>query len=158
MNGTTSELKRKIMLKLANDKKIFELIDNKNIDPDEPDELIYNNIFPYIRVNYTVQEVDAYICIRIDYPSISRNEIYKDVELTFYVICNNGCLKMPGGYSRTDAIAERIIEMFDWTSDLGFRIELSFEKEDPIDENFYYRKLVFTSFTPNGVKNGVKIN
>ena len=158
MNGSTMELKRKIMMKLAKDKKIFDLIDNKNIDPDCPDDLIYQNIFPFKRVDYTVQEVGSYICVGLDYPSINHNEIYKNVSLTFIVICNTNAMKVNGGYSRTDAIGERIIELFDWTSELGFRIELSYEDEDAIDENFYYRRLVFTSFSPNGMKDGKKIN
>ncbi len=158
MNGTTMELKRKIMMKLAKDPKIFELIDNKTIDPDCPDDLIYTNIFPYKRIDYTVQEVGSYICIGLDYPKINPNEIYKDVSLSFLVICNTHAMKVNGGYSRTDAIAERIIELFDWSTDLGFRIELNYEDEDAVDENFYFRRLVFTSFSPNGMKDGKKIN
>lgn len=158
MNGSTMELKRKIMMKLAKDPKIFELIDNKNVDPDCPDDLIYQNIFPYKRVDYTVQEVGSYICVGLDYPKINHNEIYKNVSLSFYIICNSNAMKVNGGYSRTDAIAERIIELFDWTSDLGFRIELNYEDEDALDENFYFRRLVFSSFSPNGMKDGKKIN
>ena len=158
MNGTTNELKRKIMMKLAMDPKIFELIDNKTIDPECPDDLIYTNIFPFKRIDYTVQEVGSYICIGLDYPRINRNEIYKDVRLSFLVICNTNAMKVNGGYARTDVIGERIIELFDWNTDLGFRIELSYEDEDAIDENFYFRRLVFTSVTPNGMKDGKKIN
>ena len=158
MNGTAAELKRKIMLRLANDEEIFRLIDNKNIDPDEPDNLIYNNIFPFKRIDYTVQEVGSYICVGLDYPKINHNEIFKNASLTFIVVCNTNAMKVDGGYARTDAIAERIIELFDWTTDLGFRIELSYEDEDAIDENFYFRRVVFTSFSPNGMKDGKKIN
>lgn len=158
MNGTTSQLKRKIMLKLAQDPTIFELIDNKDIDKEDCEDLIYTNIFPYVRVNYTVQEVGSYICVKLNYPEVNNNEIFKNAELYFYVICNNGCLKTKSGYSRTDLIAERILELFDWNSELGFRLELASEREDPIDDNFYYKRLTFKSFSPNGVKNGVKIN
>lgn len=158
MNAPTSELKRKIMMKLAKDPKIFELIDNRDIDPETPDDLIYNNIFPYTKVDHTVQEVGTYICIKLDYPKINRNEIYKNAELTFFIICNTNCMKVRGGFSRTDVIGERIIEMFDWNSELGFRIELVNEAENPIDENFYYRRLIFRSVSPNGMKNGNKVN
>ena len=158
MNGTAAELKRKIMMKLANDEEIFRLIDNKNIDPDQPDDLIYENIFPFKRINYTVQEVGSYICVGLDYPKINHNEIFKNASLTFIVVCNTNAMKVDGGYSRTDAIAERIIELFDWSSDLGFRIELNYEDEDAIDENFYFRRLIFSSFSPNGMKDGKKIN
>lgn len=158
MIGEAGEIKRKIMMKLYNDPEIVRLIDNKDIDPENPDDLIYRNIFPYAKVDFTQQQVGSYITLKLDYPSINKNEIYKNAELSFYVVCNNQCMKVDGGYTRTDAIANRIIENFNWSVFLGFRIELVLEDENPIDENFYYKRLVFTSVSPNGMRDGVKIN
>lgn len=158
MATTTSSFKREIMMKLANDPRIFELINNPNIDPDNPDDLIYVNIFPYLKVNYTIQEVGTFIGVKLDYPVINSNEIWKDAEMTISIICANGAMKADGGLSRTDLISERIIELLQWNGDYGCRIELISEKENPVDENFYYRKLVFGFFAPNGMKNGVKVN
>jgi len=158
MAATTSTVKREIMLKLANDPKIFELINNPTIDPENPDDLIYVNIFPYLKVNYTIQEVGTYIGVKIDYPVINDNEIWKNAEMTISIICANGAMKAKGGLSRTDLISERIIELLQWNRDYGCRIELISEKENPVDENFYYRKMVFGFFAPNGMKNGVKVN
>lgn len=158
MNGTTSSLKRKIMLKLANNSKIFDLIDNDSVSKESPDDLIYKNIFPYLKVDYTIQEAVTCIGVKIDYPNIDSNEIYKDAQLTFLVVSANRCLKVDGGYTRTDLIGEEILNAFNWDDSLGFTLKLSSDKEDPLDETFYYRKLVFNTVSPNSMKNGDKIN
>ena len=158
MATTTSSFKREIMMKLANDKRIFELINNPHIDLDNPDDLIYVNIFPYLKVDYTIQEVGTFIGVKLDYPYINNNEIWKDAELTISIICANEAMKADGGLSRTDLISERIIELLQWNGDYGCRIELISEKENPVDNNYYYRKMVFGFFAPNGMKNGVKVN
>ena len=158
MNGNTSSLKRKIMMMLANNTDIFELFDNNTIDKDTPDDLIYVNIFPYLRVDYTVQEAGTYIGVKLEYPNIDTNEIYKDTQLTFLTVSANRHLKTDGGYARTDLISEKILEIFNWNSFLGFKIKLVSDTEDPVDENFYYRKLIFKSVSPNSMRNGDKIN
>ena len=143
---------------MVNSPNLVNLIDNPNISADNPDDLIYTNIFPYLKVDYTIQEAGTYIGIKLEYPDINDNELYKDVILTFLIVSANGCLKVPGGYSRTDLIAEELLSLFNWSSDLGFKIKLYAEKEDPVNENFYYRRLTFESVAPNSVENGVKIN
>lgn len=158
MNGNTSTLKRKIMMMLASNPDIFELIDNKTIDRDTPDDLIYVNIFPYLKVDYTIQEAGTYIGVKLEYPDMNPNEIYKDTQLTFLVVSANTHLKTDGGYARTDLITEKILENFNWNSVLGFKIKLVSDTEDPVDENFYFRKVVFKSVSPNSMKNGDKIN
>lgn len=158
MNGNTSTLKRKIMMMLASNPDIFELIDNKTIDRDTPDDLIYVNIFPYLKVDYTIQEAGTYIGVKLEYPDMNSNEIYKDTQLTFLVVSANTHLKTDGGYARTDLITEKILENFNWNSVLGFKIKLVSDTEDPVDENFYFRKVVFKSVSPNSMKNGDKIN
>ena len=50
---------------------------NKNISKDSPDDLIYVNIFPYLKVDYTVQEAGTYIGVKLEYPNIDNNEIVR---------------------------------------------------------------------------------
>lgn len=158
MNGTIPSLKRKIMMTLASDSKIFELLDNQSIDKDSPDDLIYVNIFPYLKVDYTIQEAGTYIGVKLEYPKIDENEIYKDAQLTFLVVSANRHIKTSDGYARTDLIGEEILKIFNWNDHFGFTLKLVGDTEDPVDENFYYRKLVFKSVSPNSMKNGDKVN
>lgn len=158
MQFKTSDYKRKVMMRLATDPEIFRLIDNKTIDPDAPDDLIYRNIFPYLKVDHTIQENGTFIGVRLDYPEINNNEIWKDAYLTVDIICAKGAMKADGGNARTDLLSERINELLCWNGDWGFRLELYSEGEKPIDENFYHRTMTYTFFAANGVECGVKYN
>lgn len=153
---TTSQRKNKLMMLLAEDETIFKLLDNKSVE--FPDELIYKNIFPQIKIDFTVQETQTYICLKIDYPSICNNELYKNYILTVMILSNNAHLKTLDGYSRTDLLGEEIIKILNWNNDMGFRMKVISDVEDPFDKNFYYRKLVFESIVSNSMVNGTKLN
>lgn len=158
MNGRTSTLKRKILLRLAENERIFELIDNKKINKKNPDDLINVNIFPFLKIDYTVQEAGTYIGIKIDYPELNSNIIFKNTRLTVLIVSANRHLRAASGDLRTDLISEEILNSINWNDCFGFEVRLVSDREDPLNENFYYRKLVFESVSPNSMKNGVKIN
>ena len=52
MTDKASIVKRKIMLKIAQDDKIRELINNNDIE--YPEDLIGQNIFPYLKIDNTI--------------------------------------------------------------------------------------------------------
>lgn len=158
MNGKTSTLKRKILLRLAENERIFELIDNKKINKKNPDDLININIFPFLKIDYTVQEAGTYIGIKIDYPELNSNIIFKNTRLTVLIVSANRHLRAASGDLRTDLISEEILNSINWNDCFGFEVRLVSDREDPLNEDFYYRKLVFESVSPNSMKNGVKIN
>lgn len=162
MSGiATTDLKRKFMMMIAEDEITFKTIDNKNAQ--YPDDLFGTktcpqSIFPQIKIDFTEQEAGTYIGIKIDYPSICKNELYKDYILTIMIISNNAHLKSPNGSNRTDIIAESLIRLFNWNSAIGFSLELVSDVEDPLDTKHYFRKLRFKSLTSNSITNGVKQN
>lgn len=158
MKDKASKAKKDLMLYLAADRTIFDAINNPNIPFVNYDDLIGENIFPYLKIDYTVQQAGTFIGVKIDYPSVNMNEIYKNVLITFLVVSSNGQLRTPQGDCRTDLIAERICELLDWSTAMGFRIELVSDKEDPLNGEFYYREIIFRSVSTNGIENGVKIN
>lgn len=158
MNGKTSTLKRKILLRLAENEKIFELIDNKQVSKKNPDDLINVNMFPFLKIDYTVQEAGTYVCVKIDYPELNSNIIFKNTRLTILIVSANRHLKTDMGDLRTDLISEEILNSINWNDCFGFDVRLVSDREDPLNDNFYYRKLVFESVSPNSMKNGVKVN
>lgn len=158
MTNPPSTTKMNIMLLLAGDQQIFDLINNPDISYEYYDELIGENIFPYLKVDHTVQQSGTFIGIKIDFPNRNKNIIYKNTSITFLIISSNNQVLTPQGFCRTDLIAERINSLFDWSSILGYRMELSYEKENPLNEDFYYREMKFVSVSPNGIVNGVKVN
>lgn len=157
MTDKASIVKRKIMLKIAQDDKIRELINNNDIE--YPEDLIGQNIFPYLKIDNTIQEAKICIGIAVNFPSVNRsNRLFKDTNITILVICENGILNMDSGYCRTDLIIERILELINWNDWLGFDMELSYDKENPFDAKFYTREVQFTSLSHNNTVNGNRIN
>lgn len=142
------------MLKLAEDKIIFDLLDGQ--PEQDPDDLINTIIFPQIKITFTDQQTKTYLGLKIDYPSVCVNELYKNYILTIMIISNINHLKAPNGESRPDLIAEEIVDLLNWNNQVGFNIELISDKENPLNEKYYYRELKFKSITSNSLENGVK--
>lgn len=154
MDDTTSQKKIQFMKLLINNPRIVELIDNNNIET--PDDLINQNIFPRLKVDFTAEDASTYIGIKIDYPNITSNDVFKNCIVTFMIISHVGQIKTNTGDSRTDLLAEEITKMFNFNYNLGFTLKLIKDVENPFDENHYYRALSFKTIDYNSLEN--KIN
>ncbi len=146
-NLTTTKLKNKFMSLIANNEEIFRLIDNADVQ--YADDLIGKNIFPEIMVKWKPEIAETYIGLKIDYPSIAKNELYKNYYLVIMVISNVKHIKAPSGDSRVDLISEELIKLFNWNRDIGFELQLYSDIEDILNDNYYYRKLIFKSIAFN---------
>lgn len=153
MNLTTSQLKRSFMKMLYEDEIMVQLIDDKTIE--YPDDLIGTHIFPRLKVDFTEQEVGSYIGLKIDYPDICTNELYKNYILTLLFISHNGHSFYQGS-NRVDLMGEESIKLFNWNEKFGFRLELKSDREYVLDKKYYARELMFASIVSNGMVNGVK--
>lgn len=160
MESRASEIKRRVMLAICGNERIVSLIGDDGIE--YPDDLIDTHIFPYLKIDYTAQNAGTYIGVAVDFPTINRNEIYKNMKITILVVVSNGSMRVEDseykGKCRTDLITEELINIFDWNDFLGFKLKMYSDKEDVFNESFYCRKLVFTSVSDNGIRNGVKVN
>lgn len=149
-NGPITDTKRRLMLELAQDRELFDLINNKDVDFDCCDDLIYNNIFPFLKVDFTETQVGNYIGIGLDFPLIRERDAYKNSQITLLIICSTNSLRLGNSsYSRADAMSERIIEMLQNTSMFGFPMSLYSDTEGIHSSRFYYRKLIFQSKATN---------
>lgn len=148
----TSEKKKMLMKLLVKNQKIVDLIDNKTIET--PQELINQNIFPRLKIDFTLTDASTYIGMKIDYPSVvSRNNAFKNCVITFLILSHVNHIKTVMGDSRTDLLAEELIDMFNFNNQLGFTIQLSKDIEDPFDKTYYYRRLTFTVVDQNSTEN-----
>ena len=110
-NSDVVELKRKFLKLIWDNEGIMGLLNYSEYDPEAPQDCMYKILFPYIKLDYTVQEVGTYIGLKIDCPSICQNELYKNFILTITVICNNNAMKTDMGGTRTDLICKELIKM-----------------------------------------------
>lgn len=152
MNGPITDTKRRLMMTLAKDKDIFDLIANDDVDYECCDDLIFTNIFPFEKTDYTETQAGNYIGIGMDFPLIKDKDIHKNSQITFLIICNTETLRIGNStYARTDAIGERITEMFQGSSAFGFPMTVYSDVEGIHSSRFYYRRLIFKSKATNAV-------
>lgn len=155
MSLTTSQLKRKFMKLLYESDAIVSLIGDDSIE--SPDDLLGTHIFPQLKVDFTEQQVGSYIGLKIDYPSICNNELYKNYYLTLLIISHTSHL-LCNGDNRVDLIGEETIKIYNWNEDIGFRLELKSDSEYVLDKSYYVREQIFSSITSNSMVNGVRQN
>lgn len=149
-NNPITDAKRRLMLTLAEDKEIFELLGNDDVTYDCYDDLIYNNIFPFEKVDFTETQAGNYIGVGMNFPVIKENDVYKTSQITFLIICNTETLRIGNTtYARTDAIGERITEIMQDSSVIGFPLKLYSDNEGIHSSRFYYRRLIFKSKASN---------
>ena len=112
--------KRIIEAVLYNDQDIVELIDNHNIDPETPEDLMYVNIFPVIRIPGTQDTSGNYICYEVDdMTDISRNDRMKQQYIQFVVFVHKDLIKTKYGAPRHDMFGYIIRDLFNRSHLLG---------------------------------------
>lgn len=150
MKDYIKEIKRHLMLALAKDDQIFDLLDNNEVEKDCYDDLIFNNIFPFLKVDFTETQAGNYIGVGVEFPLVRPKATQRNSQITFLVICNTNTLRIGNGsYARTDAISERIIEMFQDSGEFGYPMFIYSDTEGVLSSRFYYRKLILQSKTSN---------
>ena len=120
------------------------------IDPDfigAEDDLIYRNVFPYLRIPETQNDVRAYITMSVDMPRVStKNYFFKDMIITINVICHEEMMRMPARYSatRADYIASIINKIFNNNKNYGtVALKYVSDTESVALNKFFVRSLRF---------------
>lgn len=114
---------------------------------DSQDDLIYRNIFPYLRIPETQTETRCYITMSVDMPKVStKNYFFKDMVITINVIVHEDLMKMPAQYSatRADYIASIINKIFNNNKNYGtVALEYVSDVESVLLSKFFVRTLRF---------------
>ena len=133
---------------------IVSAIDDEFIEVE--DELIYRNIFPYLRIPETQTEARVYITMSVDMPRVStKNYFFKDMMITINVIVHEEKMRMPASYSatRVDYIASLINKAFNGSKRYGnVPLEYVSDVESIVLNKFFMRSLRFRCNEINTVK------
>lgn len=129
------------------------------IDPnliDKRHELLYKNIFPYLRIIDTQKEAASYITMSVDMPKVStKNYFFKDMVITINVIVHENIMEMPKNYSatRADYIASLINQIFNHNKNYGnAALEYVSDVESILLNTFFVRTLRFRCNELNTVR------
>lgn len=148
--------KRIIERVLYNDSDIVELINNDQIDPASPEDLMYVNIFPFIRIPGTQDTAGNYICYEVDDMSeLARNDRMKQQYIQFVVFVHKDLIKTQYGVPRHDMLGYVIRDLFNRSHLFGHELKLISNRGGVTDTDYYTRTLKFQLTTPEQTQDGL---
>lgn len=148
--------KRIIETVLYNDPDIVELIDDQDLDPECPEDLMYTKIFPFVRIPGTLDTSGNYICYEVDDMSaIARNDRMKQQSIQFVVFIHKDLIKTKYGAPRHDMLGYVIRDLFNRSHLFGHELKLVQSRGGVTDTDYYTRTLKFELITPEVAQDGL---
>ena len=148
--------KRIIESVLCNDPDIIEILDNTTLDPNMPDEYLYENIYPFIRIPGTQDGSKNYICYSIDDLSANEfNDRIKQQYVQFTIFVHKDLVKTKYGVARHDLLGYLIRDLFNRSHLFGHELKLVYDREGVTDTDYTTRTLKFQLITPEVTQDGL---
>ena len=145
--------KRIIGEMLYSDSDIIEVLDNPELDPSCPDEYLYQNIFPFIRIPGTQDVSKSFITFMLDdMESAQFNKAMKSQFLKVVIFVHKDLVKTKWGAERHDLLAYLVKDVFHLSNRLGLQLNLVSNREGVTDADYCTRTLQFEMITPNSMQ------
>ena len=145
--------KRLIEQILCFDKDIVEIVDNPSIDPECPEDLVYENIWPCIRIPGTQDVSKNFITFTVDDTERKpSNTVMKTQIVQFVIFVHKDHIKTKYGMARHDLLGYLIRDIFHLSNKLGPQMELVSNKEGVTDTDYCTRTLRFELIDDNSTK------
>lgn len=145
--------KRIIAQALYSDEDIVEVIDDPDIDPSCPEELVYSSIYSFIRIPGTQDKSKNFITFSVsDMGRMPNNEVMKSQYVQFVVFVHKDLVKTNYGMDRHDCLGYLIRDIFNLSNMLGPQMELRSNVEGATDTDYITRTLKFELVDDNSTK------
>ena len=145
--------KRIIERKLYEDPDIIEILDDPDIDPDCPEEIIYSSIYHCIRIPGTQDVSKNFITFSIDDTErMPYNQVMKTQIVQFVIFVHKDHIKTKYGIARHDLLGFIVRDLFHLSNCLGAQMEIISNKEYVTDTDYMTRTLKFELITDNSTK------
>lgn len=143
----TGSYKNTLLSYFINSEDICELMFNKKpYTEDDVENLIYSQIFPYLYIDDTQDEVLPYLCIEVDIPQIPTGTV-KDMKLTVWAYCHKDGMKYSKkGYSGTksDILADMVERQLRNSNKFGIgKLQLISCRHFFPNSKYYGRELIY---------------
>lgn len=145
--------KRLIEQILYSDEDIVEILDNPSIDPEVPEDLVYKNIFPFLRIPGTQDVSKNFITFTVDDTDrIPSNSVMKTQTVQFVIFVHKDNIETKYGMARHDLLGYLIRDIFNLSNKLGPQMELQSSREGVTDTDYHTRTLRFELIDDNSTK------
>lgn len=144
--------KQQLTSLIINNAAIVKLINEPEIT--NPEDLIYHNIYDFVRIPETIDEEKTYICIKVDVPQVYRSSfLFKQLIISIYIISHQNQMITEYGGTRIDLISALLDKMLNGRKDIGKKkLELISNIEDSIGSKHRCRIMKFKAEDINNSK------
>ena len=145
--------KRIISQMLYSDPDIIEVLDNPELDSSCPEEYLYVNIYPFIRIPGTQDTARSYITFMLD--DMDKTQINKTMKSQFLkivIFVHKDLIQTKFGAERHDLLGYLVRDIFHLSNSLGMQLNLLSDREGVTDTDYCTRTLQFEMITPNSIK------
>ena len=147
-------IKEKIKQALLENKYIIHVLNNHDLDEDEPDEYFDVNILPYYLVSPTQTHTENFICydVQTEQQRYGMNPVMKKQFIVFHILCEQKNLIDQDTYlARHDLLAALIMDTINWSHFLGRQIHCVADVPSIVDDKYASRTLTFELELPNNI-------
>lgn len=152
-SSIVKKAKNKIIKEFIKDEDIIEAINSSEVDPSEPQKLLYKHIFDYNQNPHTLKIVGTFITIQVhipenfyrDYHGNSTIHVKPTIEIWIISHENHMRVDLPKvTQNRNDYIAELIDNKINGRRGFGIgETRLICNIEGAFQQDYLYRKLLF---------------
>ncbi len=101
------DYKNRLMEDLLTNQEILRLLDDDCSPAEKPEQLVYQQVFPYEYIPETIEHGMTFICCDVDIQK-SLNKTYLSPVLYIWLFTHKSKLRLPSGGVRTDMLASQI--------------------------------------------------
>lgn len=144
--------KQQLTSLIINNAAVVKLINEPEIT--NPEDLIYHNIYDFVRIPETIDEEKTYICIKVDVPQVYRSSfLFKQLIISIYIISHQNQMITEYGGTRIDLISALLDKMLNGRKDIGKKkLELISNIEDSVGSKHRCRIMKFKAEDINNSK------
>ena len=139
--------KNTLLSSFVESEEICELLfDKKPYTEQDVDNLVYTQIFPYLYIDETQDEVLSYLCVEVSVPRIPTGTI-KDMKLIVWAYCHKKSMQYSkNGYSGTksDILADMVERVLRDSNKFGIgKLQLISCNHFSPNSKYYGRELIY---------------
>lgn len=145
--------KRIIGQMLYSDPDIIEVLDNPELDPSCPEEYMYENIYPIIRIPGTQDVSRNYITFTLDDIEPTQfNKSMKTQYLKVVIFVHKDHVKTDWDIPRQDLLGYLVKDILHLSNSLGLQVTYLNGREGVTDTDYITRTLQFEMTIPNAIQ------
>lgn len=140
--------KTRLISALLDSTDILELMLGKDYTEDDIDNIVYDQVFPYLYINETQDTVKSFLCFDVGITRVPTTTI-KNIKIIIRVYCHKECMTYSKkGYlgTRADILSDMVEQKLHNSDNFGIG-KLQLESVMPIflEKTYYGKEMIFTT-------------